>query len=39
MQDLNEYADVKKVINDPEYAKNKNLKVYEKSGLYLIKYM
>ncbi len=39
MQDLSEYADVKQVIKDPEYAKIKNLKVYENSGLYLIKYI
>lgn len=39
MQDLNEYADIKQVIKDPEYAKIKNLKVYESGGLYLIKYI
>jgi hypothetical protein len=39
MLDLNEYADIKQVIKDPEYAKMKNLKVYENSGLYLIKYV
>lgn len=39
MQDLNEYADIKQVIKDPEYAKMKNLKVYENNGIYLIKYV
>ncbi len=39
MQDLNDYADITQLIKDPEYAKTKNLKVYEKNGLYLIKYI
>ena len=38
MRDLSEYANINQVINDAEYAKIKNLKVYEKNGLYLIKY-
>ncbi len=38
MRNLQDYANIKNVIDDPEYAKTKNLKVYEKNGLYLIKY-
>jgi len=38
MRNLQDYADIIKVIDDPEYAKTKNLKVSEKNGLYLIKY-
>ena len=36
--DLNKYADLKRIVKDNDYAKEKNLIVKENGNLYLVKY-